>query len=91
MGKSYINTKHFDSLADYYFKTYWDSFYDLYVLMTTANSPDVFMPAYNDNDGWMIFFMIFIILDTYIFMNLFLAVIFNNYKINVKVCFLNNF
>ena len=46
-----------------YFKSYWDSFYDLYVLMTTANSPDVFMPAYNDNDGWMIFFIIFIILD----------------------------
>ena len=67
-----------------YFKTYWDSFYDLYVLMTTANSPDVFMPAYNDNDGWMIFFIIFIILDTYIFMNLFLAVIYNNYKQNVK-------
>jgi len=52
--------------------------------MTTANSPDVYMPAYNDNDGWMIFFMIFIILDTYIFMNLFLAVIYNNYKQNVK-------
>ena len=69
---------------DYYFKNYWDSFYDLYVLMTTANSPDVYMPAYNDNDGWMIFFMVFIILDTYIFMNLFLAVIYNNYKQNVK-------
>ena len=69
---------------DYYFKNYWDSFYDLYVLMTTANSPDVYMPAYNDNDGWMIFFMVFIILDTYIFMNLFLAVIYNNYKRNVK-------
>lgn len=68
----------------YYFKDYWNSFYDLYVLMTTANSPDIFMPAYNDSDGWMIFFMIFIILDTYIFMNLFLAVIYNNYKNNVK-------
>lgn len=68
----------------YYFKDYWNSFFDLYVLMTTANSPDVFMPAYNDSDGWMIFFMIFIILDTYIFMNLFLAVIYNNYKNNVK-------
>ena len=83
MAFKLFKARNFEGAPEYYFKTYWDSFYDLYVLMTTANSPDVFMPAYNSSDGWMIFFIIFIILDTYIFMNLFLAVIYNNYKQNV--------
>jgi len=54
----------FPGSPQYYFNSYWDSTFDLYVLMTTANSPDVFMPAYNDSDAWMIFFIIFIILGT---------------------------
>jgi len=83
MAFKLFKPRDFPGAPTYYFETYWDSFFDLYVLMTTANSPDVFMPAYNDSDGWMIFFMIFIVLDTYIFMNLFLAVIYNNYKQNV--------
>ena len=30
-----------------YFSNFFDSFWDLYVLVTTANSPDIMMPSYD--------------------------------------------
>ena len=35
--------------GDPYFYTFLDSYWDLYVLVTTANNPDIMMPAYNKN------------------------------------------
>ncbi|KAM4770911.1 uncharacterized protein WCC33_002687 [Rhinophrynus dorsalis] len=67
-----------------YFENYLDGIFNLYVLVTTANSPDVMMPAY-DYNGWnSIFFIAYIILNTYIFMSVFLAVVYNNYRKHLK-------
>ncbi|XP_043913194.1 two pore calcium channel protein 1-like [Protopterus annectens] len=67
-----------------YFKDYLDALFDMYVLVTTANSPDVMMPAYDINGWYSIFFLVYIIINTYIFMSVFLAVVYNNYRKQLK-------
>lgn len=43
------------------------------------------MPAYNASLAFAIFFIVYILVNTYIFMSVFLAVVFNNYKKHLKV------
>ncbi|NWI49695.1 TPC2 protein, partial [Calyptomena viridis] len=68
-----------------YFRNYLEIVFDLYVLVTTANSPDVMMPAFDFSSWYALFFIAFVIVNTYIFMSLFLAVVYNNYKKHLKV------
>lgn len=67
-----------------YFTNYLQIVFDLYVLVTTANSPDIMMPAYNANIFFAVFFIVYILINTYIFMSVFLAVVYNNYKKYLK-------
>ncbi|TRZ11286.1 hypothetical protein HGM15179_015804 [Zosterops borbonicus] len=67
-----------------YFRNYLEIVFDLYVLVTTANSPDVMMPAFDFSSWYTLFFIAFVIINTYIFMSLFLAVVYNNYKKHLK-------
>ncbi|KAI8787824.1 two pore calcium channel protein 1 [Biomphalaria glabrata] len=67
-----------------YFSNYFDSIWDLYVLVTTANNPDVMMPAYDESNWFALFFVIYLIICLYIFMSIVLATIYNNYKKNLK-------
>ncbi|XP_066552936.1 two pore segment channel 3 isoform X2 [Amia ocellicauda] len=67
-----------------YFTNYLDIVFELYVLVTTANSPDVMMPAYNNSLFFAAFFVLYIVINTYIFMYVFLAVVYNNYKKHLK-------
>merc|ERR1719167_788377 len=67
-----------------YFATFADSYWDLYILVTTANNPDIMMPAYNKHSFYAIFFIVFEAVSLYIFMSIFLAVVYNNYKSNLK-------
>lgn len=43
------------------------------------------MPAYNASFVFAIFFIVYILINTYIFMSVFLAVVYNNYKKYLKV------
>ncbi|KAJ8308032.1 hypothetical protein KUTeg_012906 [Tegillarca granosa] len=70
--------------GDKYFRNYFDSIWDLYVLVTTANNPDVMMPAYDENNWFALFFVIYLIICLYIFMSIVLAAIYNNYRKNLK-------
>ncbi|XP_066513035.1 two pore calcium channel protein 1-like [Hoplias malabaricus] len=67
-----------------YFTDYMEIMFELYVLVTTANSPDVMMPAYNYSSYFAIFFILYIVINTYTFMSVFLAVVYNNYKKYLK-------
>ncbi|KAG7492981.1 hypothetical protein MATL_G00019890 [Megalops atlanticus] len=67
-----------------YFTDYLEIVFELYVLVTTANSPDVMMPAYNASFFFAVFFIVYILINTYIFMSVFLAVVYNNYKKYLK-------
>lgn len=43
------------------------------------------MPAYNASSWFAVFFIVFILINNYIFMSVFLAVVYNNYKKYLKV------
>ncbi|NXJ93467.1 TPC2 protein, partial [Corythaixoides concolor] len=70
-----------------YFRNYLEIMFDLYVLVTTANSPDVMIPAFDFSSWYALFFIAFVIVNAYIFMSLFMAVVYNNYKKHLKVTF----
>ncbi|XP_064227884.1 two pore channel protein 2-like [Aotus nancymaae] len=67
-----------------YFENILEIAFELYVLVTTANSPDIMMPAYDFNWWYSLYFIIYIIINTYIFMSVFLAVVYNNYRKHLK-------
>lgn len=48
-------------------------------------SPSLRMPAFDFSSWYTLFFIAFVIINTYIFMSLFLAVVYNNYKKHLKV------
>ena len=56
--------------------TYWQ----LTVLITTSNFPDVMLEAYNDSTWYTVYFIVFVIFGVFFLMNVLLAVIFDNYK-----------
>ncbi|KAK3863749.1 hypothetical protein Pcinc_030506 [Petrolisthes cinctipes] len=67
-----------------YFSNYWDSIFDLYVLVTTANNPDIMMPAFDESAYYVVFFVVFLVICYFIYMNIILAVIYNNYRKHLK-------
>ncbi|KAB7507663.1 Two pore calcium channel protein 1 [Armadillidium nasatum] len=67
-----------------YFSSYWNSVFELYVLITTSNNPDIMMPAFDLSSWYVLFFMVFITLCFFIYMNIILAVIYNNYRKHLK-------
>lgn len=57
------------------FSTLQDSFVSLFVLLTTANFPDVMMPSYSRSKWYSIFFVSYLCTMLYVMMNLMLAVV----------------
>ncbi|KAH9525524.1 Two pore calcium channel protein 1 [Bulinus truncatus] len=62
------------------FKTIQNSFVSLFVLLTTANYPDVMMAAYNESRYYCVFFIIYLSLELYFLMNLLLAVVYDTFS-----------
>ncbi|MEE6517012.1 hypothetical protein FKM82_026886 [Ascaphus truei] len=66
--------------ADPYFSTLENSLVSLFVLLTTANFPDVMMPAYSRNPWSCVFFIVYLSIELYFIMNLLLAVVFDTFN-----------
>jgi len=56
----------------------------LYILFTTANCPDVFLPAYEQHRMAFLFFCSFIIITIYLLSNVLLASVYDAYKEQLK-------
>ena len=63
-----------------YFKSISDSMYQMMILLTTANFPDIMLPAYQVSIAYNLYFIIFLLIGLYFFINLLLAKVFDNYK-----------
>ncbi|TKS78783.1 Two pore calcium channel protein 1 [Collichthys lucidus] len=66
--------------SDPYFSTLENSLVSLFVLLTTANFPDVMMPAYSKNRWSCVFFIVYLSIELYFVMNLLLAVVFDTFN-----------
>ena len=62
-----------------YFGTFPDSFFNMFVLLTTANFPDIMLPTYSEAGYTCFVFIAFLILGLWLLMNLFLAIFYARY------------
>jgi len=62
-----------------YFDTIWTSMMHLFILLTTANYPDIMMPMYDCNQWASLFFILFITVGLYFLLSLILAVVYTHF------------
>jgi hypothetical protein len=67
-----------------YFNTLSASLLQMFILITTANYPDIMMPVYRCSNYTAIFFVTFLVLGLYILMSLVLAVIYTHFASRSK-------
>ena len=57
-----------------------DTYYQLLILLTTANFPDIMLPAYNASYYYTIFFVIYLVFGLFLLLNILLANVFSMFK-----------
>ncbi|KAH7288344.1 hypothetical protein KP509_31G023000 [Ceratopteris richardii] len=63
-----------------YFSSYGSTLYQMFVLFTTSNNPDVWLPAYKAFRSSCLFFILYILFGVYFITNLILAVVYDSFK-----------
>ena len=63
-----------------FFPSLGEAMLNLFVLLTTANFPDIMMPGYAHSRLSSLFFVAFLVAGVFFFMNLVLATIYHNYR-----------
>jgi len=61
-----------------------DSFFFMFVLLTTSNYPDVMLPSYGQSRRYALFFIIYLMIGLFMLMNLLLAIFYSNYQERVE-------
>ncbi|KAG8364725.1 hypothetical protein BUALT_Bualt18G0028600 [Buddleja alternifolia] len=62
------------------FTSYGTTLYQMFVLFTTSNNPDVWIPAYKASRWYSLFFVLYVLLGVYFVTNLVLAVVYDSFK-----------
>ncbi|KAK7845064.1 two pore calcium channel protein 1a, partial [Quercus suber] len=62
------------------FTSYGTTLYQMFVLFTTSNNPDVWIPAYKASRWFCLFFVLYVLLGVYFVTNLILAVVYDSFK-----------
>ncbi|GMH12091.1 hypothetical protein Nepgr_013932 [Nepenthes gracilis] len=62
------------------FTSYGTTLYHMFVLFTTSNNPDVWIPAYKTSRWYCLFFVFYVLLGVYFVTNLILAVVYDGFK-----------
>jgi two pore calcium channel protein len=58
----------------------FNSFWSVFVCLTTSNYPDVMLPAYKNSRFLFFFFFSFLVLGLFLFMNMLLAIFYTAYQ-----------
>lgn len=66
-----------------------EAMWNMLVLLTTCNFPDIMLPAYSINRLYCIFFIVYLVIGLFILFNLLLAAFFNNYRSQIENAALN--
>ena len=75
------NTSYYDHKeGEKYFGTIGRSIISLTVLVTTANHPNVMMPIYQYNRFSSLYFIVFVIIGTFVILNVLIATTYNHFK-----------
>ncbi|KAJ4823100.1 Two pore calcium channel protein 1A [Turnera subulata] len=62
------------------FTSYATTLYQMFILFTTSNNPDVWIPAYKASRWYSLFFVLYVLLGVYFVTNLVLAVVYDSFK-----------
>ncbi|XP_030929790.1 two pore calcium channel protein 1-like isoform X4 [Quercus lobata] len=62
------------------FTSYGTTLYQMFILFTTSNNPDVWIPAYKASRWFCLFFVLYVLLGVYFITNLILAVVYDSFK-----------
>ncbi|GAB2274794.1 mitochondrial thiamine pyrophosphate transporter [Dionaea muscipula] len=62
------------------FTSYGATLCQMFVLFTTSNNPDVWLPAYKASRWYCLFFILYVLLGVYFVTNLILAVVYDSFK-----------
>ncbi|KAL7102235.1 hypothetical protein ACP275_08G106500 [Erythranthe tilingii] len=62
------------------FTSYGVTLYQMFILFTTSNNPDVWIPAYKASRWYSLFFVLYVLLGVYFVTNLILAVVYDSFK-----------
>jgi two pore calcium channel protein len=57
-----------------------DSFFYMFVLLTTSNFPDVMLPSYGQERRFSIFFITYLVIGLFMLLNMLLAIFYSNYQ-----------
>ena len=63
-----------------YFPNISLAIFNMYVLFTTSNFPDIIFPFYKKNNWTVLFFIGYLFFGLYLLLNLMLAVFYNSYR-----------
>lgn len=63
-----------------YFVSIPDTMFNVYVLFTTSNFPDIIFPYWKIHNWTVLYFVIFLVVGLYLLLNLMLAVFYNSFK-----------
>lgn len=66
-----------------YFPDYVDSCFNMLVLLTTANSPDIMLPAYEYSRPLALFFVFYLMFGVFLILHLLMALFYSNYKVRL--------
>ena len=67
-----------------YFPSLEEGIWSLTILITTANFPDVMLPAYTVNKAYAIFFVLYLVIGLFFLLNLVLAIFYSNYRNRIE-------
>lgn len=74
----------YESLSTEEYLDFWDTFYELLILHTSSNYPDVMLPFLKENRASFLFFFVFVMIEYFLLTKVLLAFFYYHFKENLE-------